>query len=142
MIYKGTELICTQEELNAFVSGLQITSRVCDFSEPYNGVMIENPTNNSEAKYYIIESEGRVILQPHDPFQAGFAAITDANVAETINRHKDSLVDAMVLSVFAVKPEDKIKQLEQQLAIEQTEKEQIKGQLKTLTETVDYLLGV
>lgn len=142
MIYKGFELTCTQEELDAFLAGLVVNTKVCDFTETYNSVEIQNPTQDEAAKYYIIQVSGHTILQPHDPFQSGYAPITNENVDSILSKHKEMVIDSVVVAAFERRPEDKVADLEQQMAAEKAEKEQMKSQLNTLAETVDYLLGV
>ena len=106
MQYKGIELSCTQEELDAFVAGIQLHTEIRDFSQKFNGVTIENPTENTNAKYYILKVQETLFLQTHSPFDSGFIAITDTNAAAVIEAHKQSIIDNMVIGQFAIKPED------------------------------------
>ncbi|MGG1663840.1 hypothetical protein [Brevibacillus sp. NRS-1366] len=106
MQYKGIELSCTQEELDAFVAGIQLYTEIRDFSQKFNGVTIENPTENPNAKYYILKVQETLFLQTHSPFDPGFVAITDTNAEAVIEAHKQSIIDNMVMATFMKEPED------------------------------------
>ena len=106
MQYKGIELSCTQEEVDAFVAGIQLYTEIRDFSQKFNGVTIENPTENQDAKYYILKVQETLFLQTHTPFDPGFVVITDANAEAVIEAHKQSIVDELIIATFMKKPED------------------------------------
>lgn len=58
------------------------------FDVPYQGHIIENPTENPNARYYTITIDGNVVyLQPHKPFVSGFGAVTDENFTEVSEGH-------------------------------------------------------
>ncbi|KZE55704.1 hypothetical protein AV540_26205 [Brevibacillus parabrevis] len=119
MFYKGMELTCTQEELDKYVESIAVERAAYDFSEKYNGVEIENPTGNPNAKYYVLTVGGKTYLQNHNPFQPGFGAITSDNLGEIMARHEEVMLDGIIFETFAVRPSDKIAQLEQQLKMTQ-----------------------
>ncbi|QRG68613.1 hypothetical protein [Brevibacillus choshinensis] len=139
MQYKGVEVSCTQETLDDFLANLPVSIEVRDFTEKYNGVQIENPTGVENAKYYVLRVGGAAFLQNHDPFEPGFAPITDTNAAALIQRHKDDLVDQIIFSQFAVKPADKIKELEDRLALEQ---ENNLNTMEALADVYEQLLAL
>ncbi|QRG65234.1 hypothetical protein [Brevibacillus choshinensis] len=139
MNYKGVVLTCTQEILDDFLANLPVSIEVREFSEKYNGVQIENPTGVVEAKYYVLRVGGATFLQNHDPFEPGFAPILDANAAAIIQRHKEDLVDQIVLTQFAVKPADIIKELEDKLSQEQ---ENNLNTMEALADVYEQLLAL
>ncbi|WP_025026325.1 hypothetical protein [Caldalkalibacillus mannanilyticus] len=106
MIYKDVELKCTEEKLDEFISGLDINYSLHDFDELYNGVKVANPTNDANAKYYVLKLNDMVYLQAHSPFDSGFVAITDENFEEVMNGHKESIVDDLIFGKFAVNKEE------------------------------------
>lgn len=111
MQYKGTELKCTEEELNAFVSRLEIVSSTHEFSETYNGHAIDNPTGDDAALYYVLSVEGLTYLQAHIPFVSGFQAVKADNVAALIADHTTAIVDSLIMAQFAKTKDDEITDL-------------------------------
>ncbi len=128
MIYKNVELKCTQEELDAFKANIPISYELRGFHQTYNGVLIENPTGDPNAKYYVLTVGGRTFLQNHAPFVAGFVPITEENAQAIIDEHIAVLVDQIIFAEFAATPEDKVQQLQ--------------AQIVTMQETINFLLGI
>ncbi|WP_432400911.1 hypothetical protein [Wukongibacter sp. M2B1] len=112
MIYKDIELNCNEEELNAFIVSVsnKITYEIRDFAEKFNNIEIENPTNDTTAKYIVITRESTQSYLTHDPKQQGFIAITDENAAIIFEQYKQDIIDNMIFTKFAVTEADKQEQ--------------------------------
>lgn len=106
MEYKGRELSCTEEELAQFVDGLTVMQQVYKFTDKFNGQYIHNPTDNENARYYVLQVGEKTFLQPHAPYEMGIVPITDENALGYIDRHTEELIDMNVFERFAVQPED------------------------------------
>ena len=116
MLYKNIELNCTEEELKTFIDEIEIKYEVRGFNEPYNGVVVENETGDNEAKYYILDINGRRFLQPHHPFKDGFVAIKDteeSTISGVIQEHVSAVIDELVIEKFkkVTTPETEIEAL-------------------------------
>lgn len=71
-----------------------------DWDSTVNGrpaeIVKARPDYGGAEAYLIFVDEALVFLQPHDPFEAGFAPITKANMAKIASRHCDKVVDEMI----------------------------------------------
>lgn len=61
------------------------------FDIPYNGDIINNPFNNENARYYVIDTEIWIYLQSYIPFVEWFEMITDDNFEEISSNHIASI---------------------------------------------------
>ncbi|WP_028545756.1 hypothetical protein [Paenibacillus taiwanensis] len=114
MIYKNIQLTCSETELDTFVSQLSCQYSVHKFEEQYAGHFIENQFEGQEdARYYILVVDNRTFIQPYLPFVQGYQKITTENALESIEHHKAAIVDDIIFTQFAKKPEDQIFKLEQ-----------------------------
>ncbi|MGQ9697177.1 MAG: hypothetical protein ACUVRO_04200 [Armatimonadota bacterium] len=69
---------------------------IWDKVTPINGVAPEKILAREDipgdGEIYLVYVDGHLcFLQPHDPFQAGFVAMTEDNVLQIANRHVDQL---------------------------------------------------
>ncbi|MDK8181969.1 hypothetical protein [Paenibacillus sp. UMB4589-SE434] len=114
MIYKSIELTCSETELDKFVSELSSNYSVHKFEERYAGHLIDNPFDGQkDARYYILDVDNRTFVQPYLPFVQGYQKITTENVIKSIELHKAAIIDDLIFTQFAKKPEDHIFKLEQ-----------------------------
>lgn len=99
IIYNDIELDCTSKDIEEFKKSLEIKYTINDFSTPINGTMIENPTSDPEAKYYLLNVSDREYLQPHNPFESGFVPMKD-DIESVIEKHIKVIVDDLVISKY------------------------------------------
>ena len=90
-------LTCSQADFENYLSTMDISGfsfpdidvSVHEFSEPYNGVILQNKTGNAMAVYYVLKIGNSIILQTHLPGVQGFQAITQRNVNATAQAQYD-----------------------------------------------------
>lgn len=102
--YKGKQLTCTQEELDAFISSIEYDSSIHSFEEEYNGFPVENNTGNGNAVYVVVTIAGGTVLQPFIPNISGYSPILPETAQEVIDEIVTSYIDQQVFMLYGVKP--------------------------------------
>ena len=100
------ELTCTPTEFVDYYNSIDegsivlpsVTSQDYEFSVPFNGHMVSNPTGNPDAIYYVISINAvPIYLQPHEPFVSGFQAITESNKDAIMTNHINHIKDRLMI---------------------------------------------
>ena len=104
-IIKDLDLNCTAQEFVDYYNSLDLSDlkeqldeevnvQICTFDQPYNGVKIDNPANGKY--YYYFTIKWRTYLQYHIPYVGWLQPLTDENINNVIEDHKNRVIEEYI----------------------------------------------